>query len=97
MARNRMARGNPVARGALGTSMMSRVADLAQPPPATDEGAEPGSDLQTELRKIDRAALSGGERSAVTQQSIPLITIGAAAIVLAAMYKAVRGRRRRFR
>jgi hypothetical protein len=80
--------------------MMSAVADLAPPPSAAEQGAEPGSDLQTELQKVDRAALSRaaptpahGERAAAMPSSMPIITAGAAAIILAAIYKAARRRR----
>lgn len=99
MARGRRPGGNPVERGTLGHSMMSAVADLAPPVSAAEQGAEAGSDLQTELQKVDRAALSrpapeparpaAGERPL----AMPMIAIGAAAIIAAAIYKAARGRR----
>jgi len=82
--------------------MMSAVADLAPPASAAEQGAEPGSDLQTELQKVDRAALpraasesaehAPGER-AVPPPSLTIIAWGAAVIILAALYKAARRRR----
>jgi len=104
MARGRKPSGNPVARGALGHSMMSAVADLAPAAPAAEQGAEPGSDLQTELQKLDRAALTrsprrahpaAGERAAAMPGLTPIVTVGAAAIIIAAIYKAARRRRQR--
>lgn len=105
MAKGRRRSGNPVARGTLGQSMMSAVADLAPPAPAAEQGAEPGSDLQTELQKLDRAALArsapepahpaAGERAAAMPSAMPVITVGAAAIIVAAIYTAARSRRQR--
>jgi hypothetical protein len=103
MAKGRKPSGNPVERGTLGHSMMSAVADVATPASAAEQGAEPGSDLQTELQKVDRAALSraaqgsahrtDGERTAVGSPSMPIIAVGAAAIIAVAMFKAARRRR----
>ena len=103
MTKGRPPSDTPVARGALGHSMMSAVADLAPPESAAEQGAEPGSDLQTELQKLDRAALTrparqatrhaGPERTAARRSALPIITMGAAAIILAAAFKAVRGGR----
>ena len=103
MAKGRRPSANPVARGAMGHSMMSAVADLAPPTPARELGAEPGSDLQTELQKLDRAALAraaprpdaraAGEGAAATALSMPIIAFAAAAVISAAIYKAIRGRR----
>lgn len=103
MAKGRRPSGNPVQRGTLGHSMMSGVAELAPPTSAVEQGAEAGSDLQTELQKVDRAALSraaprsahraAGKRAEVSPPSMPIITFGAATIIVAAIYKAVRRRR----
>jgi hypothetical protein len=92
-----------VARGTLGHSMMSAVADLPPPASAAEQGAEPGSDLQTELQKLERAALpraapesaqhAPGERAAVLPPSMRIIAWGAALIIVAAVYKATRRRR----
>lgn len=100
MTKGRRPSKNPVERGTLGHSMMSAVADLAPPPSV----AEPGSDLQTELKKLDQAALSrpapdsahpAGERAATMPQLMPIIGLGATAIIAAAIYQAARGRSRR--
>ena len=102
MAKGRRPSGTPVERGSLGHSMMSAVAELGPTESAAEQGAESGSDLQTELQKLDRGALSqpaesphgaARERAAAMASTMPIITCGAAAIILAAMYKAVRGRR----
>ena len=108
MARGQRAGGNPVERGSLGTSMMSDLADLTAPPPAVDEGAEAGSDLQTELKKVDRAALaqsrpaeqrrpaSGPAQLAEdARASLNALMAATAALFLAAIYKAIRLRQRR--
>ena|SRR6185312_618165 len=103
MTKGRRPSRNPVQRGTLGHSMMSAVADVAPAASAAEQGAEAGSDLQTELQKVDRAALShaaprsahrtAGKRAAAMPQPMPIITFGAAAIIAAAMYKAVRRHR----
>lgn len=46
---------DPIARGGFGTGMMSGLSrGLAEAPSALAQGAVAGSDLQTELSKIDR-------------------------------------------
>ncbi|HEY0523665.1 MAG TPA: hypothetical protein VGD08_09760 [Stellaceae bacterium] len=53
------AEGSPMARGRLGTGMMSDDAqkgmDIMNSPSAADEGAEAGSDMATELDKTGAA------------------------------------------
>jgi hypothetical protein len=112
MATGRKLDGNPIERGALGTGMMSGLADLNEAPSAAEQGSVVGSDLQTELQKIDRTALArsradqrldrSGTRNSATYNArhpeLPhagaVLTVGVAAVVVAAVYKAVRGRTR---